>query len=221
MEIRYWLSQIWHFRTFKKSSYSAEGEDLIIQSCFDEHEGTYIDIGAGHPMYGSNSFLFYKKGWKGITVDPVNGHKLLHRLSRNRDTFLQGVVSIMNEKLIEKQVYFYEFNPRELSTISIGHVEEMNQSGAKPRKIYQVSRFFLDELVRKLPEKLPYFISLDVEGYDFELIKEIKNLSRKPKVVCVETTHFKKEIENEMNLLGYSILMSTNLNSIFSYKNKT
>ena len=51
-----------------KGSYSDFGEDQIIQRVFGDYKGLHLDIGAGHPVIGSNTCLFYKKGWSGITV---------------------------------------------------------------------------------------------------------------------------------------------------------
>ena len=49
-----------------KVSYSDFKEDLILEGIFGSLTGSYVDVGAGHPVIGSNSYLFYKKGWSGI-----------------------------------------------------------------------------------------------------------------------------------------------------------
>ena len=58
-------------RYFKKrSSYSMDGEDLIISDYFkNKSKGFYIDVGCYHPIHRNNTFLLYKKGWKGINID--------------------------------------------------------------------------------------------------------------------------------------------------------
>ena len=50
---------------YKKISFSQCGEDLIVKFIFDclgINSPTYIDIGAHHPHYISNTALFYKNG---------------------------------------------------------------------------------------------------------------------------------------------------------------
>jgi hypothetical protein len=32
-------------------------------------KGVYVDAGAFHPIFGSNTLLLHKKGWRGINVD--------------------------------------------------------------------------------------------------------------------------------------------------------
>ena len=55
---------------YKKNSYSLSGVDLIIDYIFkDKKNGFYLDVGAQHPVSNNNTFLLFKKGWKGINID--------------------------------------------------------------------------------------------------------------------------------------------------------
>ena len=59
---------------FATLSYSQEGEDLILNRFLeDKTEGLYVDVGAHHPKRFSNTYLFYKKGWRGINIDAMPG----------------------------------------------------------------------------------------------------------------------------------------------------
>ena len=50
-------------------SYSQEGEDLILQRIFATRErGFYVDVGAHHPQRFSNTYKFYRGGWRGINA---------------------------------------------------------------------------------------------------------------------------------------------------------
>jgi hypothetical protein len=53
-------------------SFSQFGEDLAICRLADQlglANGVYVDAGAYHPIFGSNTLLLSKKGWRGINVD--------------------------------------------------------------------------------------------------------------------------------------------------------
>ena len=50
--------------------------------------GYYVEVGAYHPKLFSNTYLFYKKGWRGICIEPNPRMKALFRLARPRDLFL-------------------------------------------------------------------------------------------------------------------------------------
>ena len=53
-------------------SYSQQAEDLSIQRYFGEEKmnGFFVDVGAFDPIKYSNTYLFYKKGWRGINIEP-------------------------------------------------------------------------------------------------------------------------------------------------------
>ena len=52
-------------------SYSQNLEDYHLSLAFaGQKTGTYIDVGAGHPIADNVSFWFYERGWQGIVVEP-------------------------------------------------------------------------------------------------------------------------------------------------------
>ncbi len=54
-------------------TYSQFGEDLIVRYLFDSlgiARPTYLDIGANHPKFSGNTFGFYKRGSRGVLVEP-------------------------------------------------------------------------------------------------------------------------------------------------------
>ena len=53
-------------------SYSQNLEDYHLSLAFaGQTTGTYIDVGAGHPIADNVSFWFYERGWQGIVVEPL------------------------------------------------------------------------------------------------------------------------------------------------------
>ena len=55
-------------------------------------DGFYIDIGAGHPVHSNVSFLFYLRGWRGITVEPNPWLAQLSEAVRPRDRRIESLV---------------------------------------------------------------------------------------------------------------------------------
>ena len=68
-------------------SFAMEGEDKILLDLLPER-GTYLDIGAHHPFWGSNTALLYLRGWFGVNVDKKG--KWQFKLFRPRDKFIYG-----------------------------------------------------------------------------------------------------------------------------------
>jgi FkbM family methyltransferase len=213
MDFVYWRSQITKAFSFDKHSYSAAKEDIFLSSLFPEKVGSYLDIGAGHPVSGSNTYLFYKRGWKGITIDPLKAMNLLHRFLRPRDIAIQAVIS--KEK---GEVVLFEYNPTEYSTISVNHNEELRSQGFMPRRSYKVKSVELKSIIPSVSPKDPFFLSLDVEGSDLMVLNQLKELTARPRVVCVEQLTDVDEIKMLLSQLGYRHLKSIGNNIIYIHK---
>src|SRR5512143_4000643 len=53
------------------SFHSGYYEDYVLASVLDGVvSGTYIDVGANHPIEDNVTALFYERGWHGITIEP-------------------------------------------------------------------------------------------------------------------------------------------------------
>jgi hypothetical protein len=67
-------------------SYTQNMEDYHLWLAFGgQRNGTYIDIGAGHPIADNVSFFFYERGWQGLVVEPQRNLVDLHTRLRPRD----------------------------------------------------------------------------------------------------------------------------------------
>jgi hypothetical protein len=93
-----WISNYLHrlfpnsFEEFKHAmvSYSQFGEDLLAQEIlgYERRDIFYLDIGAFHPISKSNTYIFYKRGGRGICVEPNPKARALWRQFRPRDIFV-------------------------------------------------------------------------------------------------------------------------------------
>jgi FkbM family methyltransferase len=74
-------------------SYSQNLEDYHLSLAFaGQATGTYIDIGAGHPIADNVSFWFYERGWRGIVVEPQPELAALYGRLRPRDIAVRGLI---------------------------------------------------------------------------------------------------------------------------------
>ena len=74
-------------------SYSQNLEDYHLSLAFSgQATGTYVDIGAGHPIADNVSFWFYERGWQGIVVEPQPELAALYERLRPRDVAVRGLV---------------------------------------------------------------------------------------------------------------------------------
>ena len=74
-------------------SYSQNLEDYHLSLAFTgQTTGTYVDIGAGHPIADNVSFWFYERGWQGVVVEPQPELSALYERLRPRDVAVRGLV---------------------------------------------------------------------------------------------------------------------------------
>ena len=174
------------FRLYATKSFSQEGEDLLLKRIFEHKKnGFYIDVGAHHPFRFSNTYLFYKKGWKGINLDAMPNSMKIFEKYRPRDINLEIPVGKDGEKLV-----YYIFNEPALNTFDKNRIEAIVS-----KSVYTLIREMeiqIRSLKSILDEYLPKgqnidFMSIDVEGLDFEVLKSNDWKKYRPEILLVES----------------------------------
>lgn len=201
-------------------SYSQEGEDLILNRIFEgKSVGFYVDVGAHHPCRFSNTYFFYKKGWSGINIEPNPAVVSVFKSRRSRDINLQVGVAENNGTL-----KYYYFDEPALNTFDRDIVEErLATTTYKVTKIEDIPVLRLDEILSK---HLPYkqvidFLSIDVEGLDFLVLKSNDWSAYRPTCVLVEVLNTTLEdiVESEIHAFmknnGYALFSRTYNTLIF------
>lgn len=208
----------------QKVSFSQSGEDLIIDFFFTARQinkPSYIDIGAYHPYKISNTALFYEKGARGIIIEPnPDGFEKFTKY-RPEDTNLN--IGIGNK---ESVLSYYSLNSPTLNTFSEEEAKRYEEQGAaRIEKVIEVEVKTLISIIEKYNNGVfPDFLSLDVEGWDYQILESLKEFSTTPKLVCVETYSYtegyiyKEKFDNLMEELGYVIYGTTTINTIYVKK---
>lgn len=166
----------------KRSSYSQDGEDLILKKIFEDvHSGIYIDVGCYHPIEISNTALLYDRGWNGINIDISEFSIKLFKYLKPNDINLNLAVSNKND-MIE---FYYQKKLSKISTINKIKSKKIFQNEIKVGKIESKTLTkLLDESVYK--DKLIHLLNIDAEGHDFEVLQSLDFERYSPKVICVE-----------------------------------
>jgi FkbM family methyltransferase len=202
--------------TISRNSYSQTGEDSLISQYFEDESFTYVDIGAGEPVYGSNTYCFYRRGMRGILVDPLPANKLLARIIRPRDIFIE---SLVGDRSGPQQ--FWEFEAYEYSTMDPEVADRLKREGIiKVKKQRFVNMMTLQEIAKLIPNpELPWLLSVDVEGVDFSVIKSFDFKISRPRVICIEDHGFIQNLRSEQHdfilRLGYRLESQTSISLIY------
>lgn len=148
-----------------KYSRSQIGADIfVLNRLYFKENGFFVECGAGDGVHLSNSWLLEEKfGWSGILVEP---NKSFHEnLVRKRKSPLdRRILSSKSGQAIQ----FKELHIGELSGVANLPGHPLRNA----RDEYSVESISLYDLLayHNAPREIDYF-SLDVEGYEFEILE--------------------------------------------------
>ena len=159
--------------------------------------GFYVDVGAYHPKLFSNTYLFYKKGWRGICIEPNPRMKKLFLIARPRDVFVsvgvgenQELKNSRNQGIKTKRVLeYFEFEDGAVNTFSAEQARK-NQEEAG-RKLIGKRRIPVLPLKTILDRYLPKgqkidLLSVDAEGMDLEVLRSNDWKKYRPEMIIAE-----------------------------------
>ena len=188
------INEMHYCFTFQFSQF---GEDIFLNQFFgDKKQGFYVDVGAYHPYKYSNTFLFYKKGWRGINIEPNPGGYAELKKHRQRDINLNLAITQGEKEVpfvcdgpfsgIDDKFYKFKGRNPEAKMITVP---------AKPLK-------------KILSEFLPSgmnidFISIDCEGHDINVVLSNDWEKFRPRLLLVEDDDFAPDSRLDKLLLKY------------------
>jgi FkbM family methyltransferase len=210
-------------RWYQKISYSQTGEDILVDYIFKSRNilaPTYIDIGAFHPYMFSNTAFFYERGSKGINIEPnPDGIKKFLKQRPNDINLNIGVGST------EGNLDYFCMNIATMNTFDEAGANELVQNhGFQIIEKRAVPVETLPAVIKKYAGNVfPDFLSLDVEGLDMSILKQIDFTTNFPKVICVETVEYtsdgtgakNQELIRFIEDSGYIVYADTLINTIF------
>lgn len=173
-------------------AYSQNNEELIIADYFGSQIGTFLDIGANDGKNLSNTAKLVELGWSGVMVEPSPG-----AFSQLEKTYFYNKrVQPVNCAISDKAgaITFYNCLDTLLSSISEEQVKTWNQ----PYTSINVQSLTYKLLLEQCDHKKFDFISIDAEGFDLIILKQIDLTDTK--MICIEHGN---SIENFEAMLNY------------------
>lgn len=213
------------YKKYEKKSYSQSGEDILIEYIFKAkniQDFIFLDIGAHHPFYINNTFLFYQKNIRGINIEPNPNLFDLFSKYRQEDINLNCGISESKGTLD----YFLFDNPT-LNTFSKDEVEHIKLKGHKLIHSIKVPVVTINDVILEhCKGKCPNVLFIDVEGLDYQILSSLNYDLYAPEVICIETISYETDGSGKKNntiiefLLSknYMLYADTNINSIFVKK---
>jgi Methyltransferase FkbM domain len=208
---------------YERNCYSQAGEDVIVNFLFEGKKirtPSYLELGVFLPDWHSNTYLFYQKGSRGVLVEADETLIPNIAIVRPLDKLLNIGVGIKDDEFAN----FYIFDDPALNTFSKDEADSREKYGT--HKIMKVSVLPLRSINAIISENFssyPDYLSIDLEGLDFSILKTLDFEKYPIPVICVETCRYSenyiktknKEIINFMSLNDYFVYGDTYINTIF------
>jgi len=201
----------------KKESYSFGTVDLLINYFFkNKLNGFYVDVGCQNPISNNNTYLLHKnKNWKGINIDLDPENIKLFNISRPNDININEALS---SSVKEMDLYFYH-KKSAINTIS---KEIADRQNAKVKEIKKISTTTLDLILEKNNVQKINYLSIDVEGHEFEVLSGFSIQKYNPDIVSIEYLNINSikfefhynNIDDVINSQIYKYFVSNNYNLV-------
>lgn len=198
--------------------YSQHGEDFLLDQIFkDQQRGVFVEVGCIDGRRFSNTLAFEERGWKGLCVEAHAGY--IELLKKNRPNSIVCFCAAGEED--EDGVPFYANARGSLSTL------DKSQEGRWKRdyrdyftgfELQQVKKRRLDTLFQQHGMERIDILSIDVEGYEVEVLKGIDFSRYMPSVIVVEShsPEHEQQLDEVLGPAGYHKLAQLSGNIFYS-----
>ena len=200
--------------------------DRIVREHFfpdPTYRGVMVEVGAATPEFLSMSQHFRLNGWRCICVEPNPKYVELHRKRGNEVyPYACGEADLDGQDFeIAHRDGDYEKN--EFTDHSFSALKVKEAYKAKEPSFYQLDVIKTKVDVRRLDTILSgigveevSFLSVDVEGWELEVMRGFSVQKYRPRVILLENFLHAPEYVEFMNRLGYSLAGRVEYNYLFS-----
>jgi len=176
----YVLRKLYLSRT-RARHYAQFAEDVSIERLVRHIDnGFFVDVGCFHPSKHNNTYALYRKGWRGINID-IDSIKIdAFNILRPKDINIACAVGESDGVV--------EFYSRGLFALTTTMDENFAKSkGHYTKQIVACRRLstIIDE--SKYSNQQIDFLSIDAEGFDFQVLKSLDLARYRPKLIAVES----------------------------------
>jgi FkbM family methyltransferase len=203
--------------------YGAGGQDVYVAALLDRPDhGTFVDIGANDGITISNSLYFEKElGWTGLAIEPIPD--AYAKLTANRHCHTLNACISDHEGTAE----FLEVEGRAqmlsglVSKYDKQHLRRIDRSikrlGGSVKKTEvecirigtALTRFNIDQID---------FLSLDTEGGELDILKDINFTAIPIRAISVENNYFTFAIRDYLEKFGFRHMGTIGVDEIYFRK---
>ena len=193
------------------ATYSQTGEDRLLSDLFQKRgitSGRYIDVGANHPTKLSNTYRLYREGFTGIVVEPNRSLLRLHRMIRPKDLHL-GIGCGDKAAVLS----FQHATSHVLSGFESDGLKTESFRGAELIPVLP-----LDLVMESIPDKEFIVLSIDVEGFDLQVVLGAPETLKRTRFVVIEGYESDSKMMDVFTKSGFELIDKTKHNLVFERK---
>lgn len=171
-------------------SYSQNHEDIFIKNYFGLYTGTLLEIGANDGVTLSNSKLLIDIGWSAVLVEPGSIFDILHTLheGNHKVKCLNYAIGVWSGEMTLHESGCHVVGGKDtglVSSLDFEETERWRNNGVffteKTVPVKTISQMIADTGINKFD-----FISIDAEGFDWEILQQIDLKAVDCKCLCIE-----------------------------------
>jgi FkbM family methyltransferase len=188
---------------FKNSPYREQ--EWVHRFFGGKHSGYFVDVGANHPVVGSQTYHLEAAGWRGLLIEPLESYCTLLRAQRKASVAQFACSSPANHNrqlrmLVAGPHSTLNRNPIALGTHSETHIDVPCRT---------LDAILLDH---RVPPGFD-FLSIDIKGHEMEMFRGFSLSKWAPRLVLLEDHVIGHDKHRFMVANGYQLIMRTGLNS--------
>lgn len=194
--------------------YSQHGEDGLLWEFFkDTSDGFYVDVGAFDGKHLSNTYVFDRKGWDGICIEPEGPYFDLCRQVRTASCFNVACVSDSSIKTLE----FMTLDQGGLGSQAKEAFEKTKHKRKFTFSTTRVQAVTLNEILSTSDVNTIDLLSLDVEGLEIDVLKGFDIAKYKPRVMVIEANTPEAKAKLDLYLAAFGYVCAGNINVNYFY----
>ena len=158
-------------------------EDRLLEQIFrGKKTGLCVEVGAHDGITGSNTYLFEKKGWKCVLVEPVP--ELCERIRRFRTG---GVFNCAASSNTGEATFYIADAVESWSALHLTESQkERITAGKTAMREIKVMKRKLDDILDEADVSEVDFVSIDVEGHELDVLKGFSTERFRPRIFIIE-----------------------------------
>ena len=167
-------------------SYAQNQEDVVLHRLLDLVPiGSFVDVGAGHPVFDNVTYDLYLAGWRGVNIEPMEREADLLRSERPEDETVQLAVGAQPGTLT---LFEAPQSNRGATTAREDLVEGYRAEGEAGFSPFEAEVRTLSSVIDEHLDGQLHVLKIDVEGMEAEVLAGAELHRIRPWVLVIEAT---------------------------------